>query len=133
MADDADRKLKKASRIQRQLDAEEADAVRNAITGLMRHREGRLFVWWLLSLGHIGRNPYTGHALDTAHNCGAMNVGLQIQAEVMQHAPDEYTTMMKEKNSDASRIDAELAARSDPASDDNDTPSSYGDGPAESE
>jgi hypothetical protein len=73
-----------------------ADVVR----ALAQHRTGRDFLYWLLELGHLARNPFTGNALITAFQCGQFDVAQQIQGLILETAPDGYLTMLKEQEDD---------------------------------
>lgn len=82
----------------------------------MTTREGRDYVWWLLEISAINHNPHTANALNTAFNCGQMNVGQQVLAHLMSVAPEGYFNMLKEREEekkDAERTRAELE-RTDP-------------------
>lgn len=60
-------------------------------------KQGREYLWWLMEVAGIGRNPYTGNALDTSFKCGELNVGQQIQAHLMDASPEGYLNMLREK------------------------------------
>jgi hypothetical protein len=60
-------------------------------------KQGREYLWWLMEVAGIGRNPYTGNALDTSFKCGELNVGQQIQAHLMEASPEGYLNMLREK------------------------------------
>lgn len=80
-----------------------------ALRAVMQHQQGRRFINWLLSLGKIGRNPYTGQALSTMFNCGELNTAQQLQARIIDLCPEQYLIMVKEledeRRSDAAYID----------------------------
>jgi hypothetical protein len=89
---------------------EDETAVREAIEALSLHRQGRKFLWWLLQIGGVGQQPYVSNALQTAFNCGTLNVGNQILEAIGTTAPDAYITMMKENADERATRDAELGA-----------------------
>ena len=60
-------------------------------------REGRDYLWWVLEISGINANPHTANALNTAFNCGQMNVGQQVLSHLMSVAPDGYFNMLKER------------------------------------
>jgi hypothetical protein len=60
-------------------------------------KEGREYLYWLLELSRVGRNPYSGNALSTAFACGELNVGQQIQAHIIDVAPNAFLQMLAEK------------------------------------
>jgi hypothetical protein len=67
------------------------------VSEVMKLPEGREFMYWLLELAKVGRNPFTANALTTSFNCGELNVGQQIQSHIMDVAPDGYLQMLKER------------------------------------
>ena len=67
---------------------------------LMAHKQGRRVAYKLLGDTGIYRNPYNHSGSITAYNCGAMNVGQQFLARIMEHAPESYTMMCKEQRND---------------------------------
>lgn len=60
--------------------------------------EGRKFLYYLLSLGKIGQNPFTPNALAMSFACGELNVGQRILADILSVAPDAWALMQKEAN-----------------------------------
>lgn len=60
--------------------------------------EGRKFLYYLLSLGKIGQNPFTPNALAMSFACGELNVGQRILADILIVAPDAWALMQKEAN-----------------------------------
>lgn len=101
-------KLRDISRKQK-LDIDEA------VKALVQHQQGRQYLYWLLELCGIGRNPFTSNALTTSFACGQLNVGQQIQAHIIEIAPAAFLKMLAEKEEErlnASRpddTDAEFA------------------------
>ena len=61
-------------------------------------REGRAWFYHLLGDCHLFSDPFTGDALREAYLKGERNVGLRIFAEISEHCPDQYITMVKEEN-----------------------------------
>lgn len=59
--------------------------------------QGRTFIYWLLEIGHIHRNPFTSNALTTSFACGELNVGKQVEALALTIAPDDFLRMLKER------------------------------------
>lgn len=72
-------------------------------------REGRDYFWWLLEVSGLNHNPHTSNALNTAFNCGQMNVGQQLLAHIMTVAPEGYFNMLKEREKEKNDVDAERA------------------------
>lgn len=86
------------------------------IKAALETREGREYVYWILELGKMGRNPYSGNALSTAFACGELNVGQQIQAHIIEVAPNEFLKLLAEKEEErlnAVRSDSDADSDSD--------------------
>jgi hypothetical protein len=56
----------------------------------------------------IGLQPYANNALNTAFNCGELNVGQRILDRIISVSPEGYLLMMKENNDEVKERDAEL-------------------------
>lgn len=97
------------------LSTEDRDARKAAVLGLLDYKSGRQFLWWLLQIGKaMGHQPFTTEPLVTAFNCGEMNVGHQILAELIEASPDGFQTLMKEMDDDRrERSDRLARARND--------------------
>lgn len=67
--------------------------------------QGRDYFFWLLSLCRVGQQPFTSNALATGFNCGELNVGLAVQAHLIEVTPDGWLSMLKEKEEE--RLNAE--------------------------
>lgn len=67
------------------------------IKWLMAHAQGRRFVWgWLSDLG-LYRTPFSGESVQQTHfNLGAHSTALALNAQVLEHAPDDYDLMARE-------------------------------------
>ena len=63
---------------------------------LMSDRRGRRFIWNLLDRTGMYRNPFTGNS-ETFFRCGAMNVGKQLMADILEFTPEQYLTMLEER------------------------------------
>lgn len=79
-----------------------------AIEALLQHAHGRKFLWWLLEIGGIGGQPFSGNALTTSFNCGQLNVGNQVQARILEVSPEGFITMMKEQANERSERSAAI-------------------------
>ena len=80
----------------------------SAVSQAIADKEGRKFLWWLLEIGRIGSQPYSGNALNTAFTCGELNVGQRILDRIISVSPEGYLLMMKENNDERKERDAEL-------------------------
>lgn len=75
----------------------ESDAVDTLLRDLMAKPDGRLLIWWLLSITNYGQQPFTSNALTTAFNCGVLDVGQRILARVLSIAPEGYIKLLEER------------------------------------
>lgn len=82
----------------------------SAVSKFVEDAEGRKFLWWLLEIGRIGCQPYTGNALNTAFSCGELNVGQRILDRIISVSPEGYLKMMKENENERKQRDKELMA-----------------------
>lgn len=64
----------------------------------MAQPNGRKWFYELLRNCGVGRNPYSTTDRGTAFNCGELNIGLPIMAELQTHCPQLYLLMMKENS-----------------------------------
>lgn len=83
----------------------------NFVRAAVETREGREYLYWLLELGKMGHNPYSGNALSTAFACGELNVSQQIQAHIIEIVPNAFLKMLAEKEEERVNV------RPDPDSD----------------
>lgn len=103
------------NKLKRRWSEEDQAAIEGAIEALQQHYQGRKFLWWLLQLGGVNQQPYTSNALQTAFNCGTLNVGNQILEAVTRVTPEGYMAMMKENADERRNRDAELELARDAA------------------
>lgn len=64
---------------------------------LMSSPRGRRLVWWLLSKSGVNRTSFNNSGSVMAFNEGQRNIGLMLQAEVLDASPDAYMTMLTEQ------------------------------------
>jgi len=95
-------------KLKRRWQREDEDRIVSAVSQALASSEGRKFLWWLLEIGRVGLQPFAGNALNTAFNCGEMNVGQRILDRIISVDPDGYILMMKENVSERATRDAEL-------------------------
>ena len=81
------------------------DTARDDWKWLMKTRRGRRIVWRLLESAGVFRVSFNTNAMAMAFAEGNKNAGLQIFAQVQQHSPDLYITMVKEANDDRRKPD----------------------------
>ncbi len=89
------------SEIQQQQDNLKADEFRKKqqsddIKWLMAHPQGRRIVTRIFEKTGIRRTPFNTNGSTMAFNAGAQNVGLWIEGEVLEHAPERYMQLLKE-------------------------------------
>lgn len=97
MAQHDDRDENKTYQRQMRTAAQQSQNTDEALRALLSVPNGRDFLWWLLDIGRIGLQPFTGVAASTDFNCGQLNVGQQILARILAVAPEGYLTMLKER------------------------------------
>lgn len=96
------------------------------IKAALEHRQGREYLFWLMEISKLGQNPYTAHALNTAFQCGELNVGQQIQAHIIEVSPGGFLALLKEKEED--RLDGRRPSDDTASSDSDDSTASAADG-----
>lgn len=82
----------------REIDREEREQ-RLAVEDLKwmaAHLSGRRVLWRLMARTGVFRNPFHTSGSVMAFKAGEQNVGQEILAQLMEHAPDAFTKMMKE-------------------------------------
>ena len=93
----------------RKLEVVREREVDEALGAIMTHLNGRRLIFWLLSLGKPGQNPFTGNTLSTMFQCGELNVAQQLQARLLRVCPKLYIQMLEEME-DERRKDGERLA-----------------------
>lgn len=63
---------------------------------LMAHPQGRRIVARIFDRTGIRRTPFNTNGSTMAFNAGAQNVGLWLEAEILETSFDGYTKMLKE-------------------------------------
>lgn len=94
---DDERAEKKQADKLRAVARKQKDDIDDAVRALVQHSQGRQYIYWLLEICGIGRNPFTSNALNTSFACGQLNVGQQIQAHLIEVAPAAFLKMLAEK------------------------------------
>lgn len=107
----------KRSELERKFLNEDRDARLEFIRAAMGTREGRIFFWWLLSIGKYGVNPFSHDALAMAFGCGEQNVGQQILGEMLVAVPTSFPDMMLEQYQLQELRDVKLAQMKEEPSD----------------
>lgn len=67
------------------------------IRWLMSSPRGRRLVWWLLGKCGVNRTSFNNSGSVMAFNEGQRNIGLMLQAEVLESSPESYMTMLNEQ------------------------------------
>lgn len=93
--------------------------INRAIAEIADTDYGRKFLWWLLEIGQVNQQPFVSNALNTAFNCGELNVGNKILAKITEVDPAIYVRMQVEHLND-NRTDN--SARNTASVDDADEP-----------
>lgn len=68
------------------------------IKAIMDLPQGRKWIWEILTWCHVFSNPFATNAMIMAHNCGEMNIGQRMMADIMSACPDTWQQMVKENN-----------------------------------
>ncbi len=71
---------------------------------LMSDARGRRFVWRLIAITGVFRCPYAGEDSATNFQSGQQSIGQTILADVMEHTPEKFDTMITEKKKHDARI-----------------------------
>jgi len=66
---------------------------------LMRNKQGRRFMWRLLTWTHIFKSSFTGNS-ETFFREGERNIGVRLMDEIHSNCPELYSTMVKEQKND---------------------------------
>lgn len=115
----------KAETLKRMWLSEDERKIDAAISALFEHEHGRRFLWWILELGRVHNQPFTGNALTTAFGCGELNVGQRFLERLLLVSPQGYVNMLQEMADVRKQRDEQLrGAGNEPESD-------YGPGDAE--
>lgn len=65
------------------------------IKWLMSSPRGRRIFWWVLEIAGVFRTSYPCDA-NMAFREGGRNIGLQLQAKVIENCPDDYIATLNE-------------------------------------
>ena len=66
------------------------------VIAVMSTAQGRRFVWWVLGEAGIRRSVFRPNALEMAMLSGMQNMGLQLEAALMEACPDLYLVAQNE-------------------------------------
>lgn len=67
------------------------------IKWLMSSPRGRRIAWWLLEKAGVSRTSFNNSGSVMAFNEGQRNIGLMVQAQIVELAPEAYMTMLEEQ------------------------------------
>ena len=85
---------------------------REIVTGIMSLPPGRKWVCDILEACHVFATSYADVGLRMAFMEGQREVGLRLLVDIMGACPDQYITMMRERNERQSAIDTRSERRS---------------------
>lgn len=88
----ADAESEEAKRFQLQLDDD-------AIQWLMSDKRGRRYMWRLLGITGVYRNPFTTQREVTDFNCGKQLIGQTMMGDIHRLCPEQYNRMVQENRS----------------------------------
>lgn len=100
-------------KLKRRWQREDEGQINSAVSKALHDAEGRKFLWWLLQIGRVGTQPYSGNALNTAFACGELNIGQQILDRIISNFPEDYVVMMKERNDEFNERNKQLDLEAD--------------------
>lgn len=63
---------------------------------LMRHPQGRRIVTRIFEKTGIRRTPFNTSGSVMSFNAGMQNIGLWLEAEILEATPDDYLRLLKE-------------------------------------
>lgn len=63
---------------------------------LMSDKRGRRFMWELLAITGVFRNPFRGDRGGTDFRCGEMNIGQFYLGDINLNTPERYNQMIEE-------------------------------------
>lgn len=89
LPDDSAAELRAKANLQQQQQVED-------LKWLMGHAQGRRIVTRLFEKTGIRRTPFHTSGSQMSFNAGAQNVGLWLEAEVLEASPDAYFKLLKE-------------------------------------
>jgi hypothetical protein len=64
---------------------------------MMSSPRGRRIVWWFLEKAGVNRTSFNNSGSVMAFNEGQRNMGLMLQAQVIEHCTDDFVTMLSEQ------------------------------------
>ena len=95
-----------------QKQAKVADQQRKEIVnGIMSVEPGRRWICDLLELCHIFATSFSNSSLLMSFMEGQREIGLRLLMDIMSACPDQYVTMMRERNERQSASDARFERR----------------------
>ena len=113
MAAHDDNRARDIARKQRSLTRARELRIDDAIKQNSQSRAGREFLWWLLQVGKVGSQPFTANALNTAFQCGELNVGNAILQRLITVNPAIYVQMQQENQNEYDQLVQAEAAVAD--------------------
>lgn len=64
---------------------------------LMSSPRGRRLAWWLLEKAGVNRTSFNNSGSVMAFNEGQRNMGLMLQAQIVENCPEAFLTMLDEQ------------------------------------
>lgn len=92
-----DRAAKRAAETTRKAAILESAKINRGLEEILSSREGRTFLWWLLGEAGFGQQPHTANALNTAFNCGKLEVANYLLARIALVDPAGFVRMQAER------------------------------------
>lgn len=111
----------KAVKARNRRERREADRLIADVKWVMSEPQGRRFALWLMNKAALNETSFRGNALDMAFREGHRNLGLMLQAHVLEACPEQYLKALDEsKKTQKSEEETELALTPTPEKEDDD-------------
>ena len=105
----------KAVKARNRRERREGERLTSDVKWVMSEPQGRRFALWLMNKAALNETSFRGNALDMAFREGHRNLGLMLQAHVLEACHEQYLKALDEsKKIQKSEDDAELALTSTP-------------------
>jgi len=88
----------KTEELKKQWELHDRLEIEKVYTNLLNDASGRKFLYYLMGITGLGKNPFTANALTMSFACGELNVGQRILADVLASNPEGWILMQREAN-----------------------------------
>src|SRR5688500_13212953 len=96
--EDKEAEAARAQKVLTKIAEREHASTLRAVRDLCQSPQGRDFLWYLLRIGRVGMQPFSGeNRSQTDFNCGELNVGQQILALIIEAEPSGYLRILEDQ------------------------------------